>query len=77
VTSEELYTTITAFKNKLIEDVRLFDCFSGGTIPAGKKSLAYRIRYQSYSRNLTDDEVNKIQEKLVVHLKKEVGADLR
>lgn len=77
VTAEELYTTIAAFKNKLIEDVQLFDCFCGGTIPAGKKSLAYRVRYQSYSRNLTDDEVNKIQEKLIVHLKKEVGADLR
>jgi phenylalanyl-tRNA synthetase beta chain len=77
VTYEELYNTIITFKNKLIDGVELFDCFCGGSIPAGKKSLAYRIRFQSYNRNLTDDEVNKIQEKLLIHLKKEVGAELR
>jgi len=77
VTAEAVHTAISSFKNKLIEHILLFDCFYGGTIPPEKKSLAYRIQFQSYSRNLTDDEINKIQEKLLMHLAKEVGADLR
>jgi len=77
VTAEAVHNAIASFKDKLIEHILLFDCFYGGTISPGKKSLAYRIQFQSYSRNLTDDEINKIQEKLLVHLTKEVGADLR
>jgi phenylalanyl-tRNA synthetase beta chain len=77
VAAETVYHTITSFKNKLIAEVVLFDCFSGKSIPAGKKSLAYRIKFQSASRSLTDEEVNNIHEKLVSCLFNEVGAELR
>ena len=77
VEAETVYGAITSFKNKLITEVVLFDCFSGRSIPAGKKSLAYRIKFQSASRSLTDEEVNTIHEKLVSCLFKEIGAELR
>jgi phenylalanyl-tRNA synthetase beta chain len=77
VAAETVYGAITSFKNKLITEVALFDCFSGRSIPAGKKSLAYRIKFQSASRSLTDEEVNTIHEKLVSCLFKEIGAELR
>jgi phenylalanyl-tRNA synthetase beta chain len=77
VAAETVYRAIISFKNKLITDVVLFDCFSGRSIPAGKKSLAYRIKFQSDNRSLTDEEVNTIHEKLVSCLFKEIGAELR
>jgi len=77
VAAETVYRAITSFKNKLITEVVLFDCFSGRSIPTGKKSLAYRIKFQSASRSLTDEEVNTIHEKLVSCLFKEIGAELR
>jgi len=38
--------------------VRLFDCYRGAPIAAGKKSLAYTIAYRAPDRTLTDEEVN-------------------
>ena len=77
VAAGTVHHAILSFKNKLIEEVAVFDCFRGSSIETGKKSLAYRIKFQSQTRNLTDDEVNNIQDKLVSHLVKEVGAELR
>lgn len=43
----------------LVEDVKLIDEFIHPK--TGKKSLCYRINYQSMERNITNDEVNKLQ----------------
>ncbi len=61
----------------LISDVNLFDVYSGKQVAEGKKSLAYRLVYQSPTHTLTDEEVNKVQEQLLVRLSKELGATLR
>jgi phenylalanyl-tRNA synthetase beta chain len=61
----------------LVEQVNLFDVYSGEQVPAGKKSLAYRITYQSPTHTLTDDEVNKVQKEILDRLAKELGATLR
>ena len=61
----------------LVARVTLFDVYIGEQVPPGKKSLAYRILYQSPSRTLTDEEVNKEQEKILQRLHHELGATLR
>jgi phenylalanyl-tRNA synthetase beta chain len=61
----------------LVSQVELFDVYSGDQVPTGKKSLAYRIVYQSPTHTLTDEEVNKVQEKILKKLSKELGAVLR
>ncbi|MGD9116841.1 MAG: phenylalanine--tRNA ligase subunit beta [Dehalococcoidia bacterium] len=61
----------------LVTGVVLFDLYSGEQLPAGKKSLAYRISYQSPEHTLTDDEVNKVQQQILDKLAKELGATLR
>jgi len=62
---------------QLVTDVALFDVYVGAKLPPGKKSLAYRITFQSSSHTLTDDEVNKVQQKILDKLSKELGATLR
>ncbi|GAG97685.1 unnamed protein product, partial [marine sediment metagenome] len=42
-----------------------------------KKSLAYRISYQSLTHTLTDEEVNKVQQQVLNKLSKVLGATLR
>jgi phenylalanyl-tRNA synthetase beta chain len=52
--------------------VELFDVFSGTGVPAGSRSLAYRVVYRDpktatdpeAARTLTDDEVDKRHEKV-------------
>ena len=61
----------------LIDDVSLFDVYRGAPIPAGKKGVSYRIRYQSNDRTLTDEEVNQHHEKVITRLREAFQAELR
>jgi len=68
---------VRALGEPLIESVRLFDCYRGAPIAAGRKSLAYTIAYRAADRTLTDDEVNALQEKLRAHLAGRFALELR
>ncbi|HWP64781.1 MAG TPA: hypothetical protein VNO26_02570, partial [Candidatus Limnocylindria bacterium] len=68
---------VRALGEPLIESIRLFDCYRGAPIPAGRKSLAYTIAYRAPDRTLTDDEVNALQEKLRAHLTGRFALELR
>ena len=61
----------------LVVQVAIFDVYSGDQVPTGKKSLAYRITYQSPTHTLTDEDVNKVQKKIMGRLSHELGATLR
>jgi phenylalanyl-tRNA synthetase beta chain len=46
----------------LLESVQLFDVFSGGPVPAGKRSLSFRLTYRSSEKTLEDQEVNALHQ---------------
>jgi phenylalanyl-tRNA synthetase beta chain len=75
VTNRQVEDIIRTFP--LVDEISLFDVYSGKQVAAGKKSLAYRLVYQSPEHTLTDDEVNKVQEQILGRLAKELGAVLR
>ncbi|MFZ5559733.1 MAG: phenylalanine--tRNA ligase subunit beta [Patescibacteria group bacterium] len=62
---------------ELIQDVDLFDMYEGEEIPGGKKNLAFHIIYQSYEKTLKDEEVDKIQRKIIRELEKNEGWKVR
>ena len=61
----------------LVRSARIFDVYRGEQVPAGKKSVAFDLVYQSDDHTLTDDEVAKTQRKLLERLRREFGAELR
>lgn len=61
----------------LVASVRLFDVYEGDPLPAGKRSLAFTISYQSPERTLTDEDVAAIQRDLVHRAAERFGARLR
>jgi len=61
----------------LVKQVTLFDVYAGEQVPRGKKSLAYRITFQSPAHTLTDEGVNKVQQQILDKLSGELGAILR
>jgi len=61
----------------LVDQVTLFDVYSGEQVPSGKKSLAFSIRYQSLERTLTDEEVNQAHQQIIDRLQRDFGATLR
>lgn len=61
----------------LVGNVRLFDTYTGGNIPEGKRSLAYHIYFQSHERTLTTEEITSGLKAVVDCLEREVGALVR
>lgn len=61
----------------LVNQVTLFDVYSGDQVPRGKKSLAYRVAFQLPTHTLTDEEVNQVQQQILDKLSSELGATLR
>jgi phenylalanyl-tRNA synthetase beta chain len=77
VTAEKLIKEIRAGGGDLLRDVRLFDVYRGGSIPAGQKSLAYALTYLADDRTLTDKEVDKAHKKIEDRLKHVLKAQIR
>lgn len=61
----------------LIEDVRVFDEFIGGSLGEGKKSLAVTVRLQPVERTLTDEEIEAVSAKIIDKVSKATGGVLR
>jgi phenylalanyl-tRNA synthetase alpha chain len=59
----------------LVEDVKLVDEFVHPT--SGRKSLCYRINYRSLERTLTNEEINKLHDRVAVKLKEDLRVELR
>ncbi len=61
----------------LLEDVRLFDMYSGEQVGPGRKSLAFTLRFRAPDRTLTDDEVAVARDAAVAAAARLTGAVLR
>jgi phenylalanyl-tRNA synthetase beta chain len=73
----EIVEEVRALGNPEIETVRLFDCYRGAPVPAGKKSLAYTIAYRAADRTLTDNEANALHAAVVERLTGRFAFELR
>ena len=75
VTHQQVYDLVKSFS--LVAEVEIFDVYTGGQVPPGKKSMAYRLAYQSMKQTLTDEQVDQVQQQILDKLSKELGATLR
>ena len=58
----------------LVEDIRLFDIYTGAQIPEGKKSVAYSLTLRSLERTLTEQEASEVLERILERLHNQLGA---
>ncbi|WP_281972597.1 phenylalanine--tRNA ligase subunit beta [Ruegeria faecimaris] len=61
----------------LIEDVRVFDEFIGGSLGEGKKSLAITVRLQPTDVTLKEKDIEAVAEKIIAKVSKATGGVLR
>ena len=61
----------------LLESVRLFDVYRGPGIEEGRRSLAFRLRFVSPLRTLTDEEVGDLRARCIEAVEQRFGAVLR
>lgn len=63
--------------SNLIENAEIFDVYSGEHVDEGKKSVAVSLQLRAADKTLTEEEVNKVQEKTLKKLGLALGAELR
>lgn len=68
---------LEANRPSIVQDIRLFDIYTGKGIDQGKKSLAFRIVMQDTQRTLQDAEVDAAVQQLVEYLHRTFAAQLR
>jgi phenylalanyl-tRNA synthetase alpha chain len=72
------YEIVRDFADDLIEEVKLLDEYKDeNKFGKNKKSYTFRIVYRSLERTLTNEEINKIQEKIRKKMKQDLNAVLR
>ena len=62
---------------ELLRRARVFDVYRGGQLPAGRKSVAIHLSFQSPDRTLTEEEATEVRERIVAALAERFDAELR
>ena len=73
----DLIDCIRSSAGELLEDVRLFDIYTGAPIPPGQQSLAFALRFRAPDRTLSAEEVAKSRNAAVAGATEKFGAVLR
>jgi phenylalanyl-tRNA synthetase beta chain len=61
----------------LLREARLFDVFTGSTIPEGKKSLAINVTLHAADRTLEEQDILTLSQQIVQRAEQQFGAVLR
>ncbi len=65
------------YGSKWVKRITLFDVYEGDKLPEGKKSYALNFVLQNPEKTLSEEEINKVMNKLIGAYEREVGANLR
>ncbi|MEU7804572.1 phenylalanine--tRNA ligase subunit beta [Micromonospora arborensis] len=77
VPAEQVRRALEAGAGELLEDVRLFDVYSGAQLGAGRRSLAYKLTFRAPDRTLTVEEAVAARDAAVAVAAERLGATLR
>ncbi|MGC8879924.1 MAG: phenylalanine--tRNA ligase subunit beta [Anaerolineae bacterium] len=77
IPAQQVEDAIIKAGGKMLVGVHLFDVYQGAQIGPGKKSLAYTLTFSAEDRTLTDQEVARMQARIVRSLEISLGARLR
>ena len=61
----------------LLEEVIIFDVYAGEGIEEGARSIAYRLRFRSPERTLTDEEADEAVARVLKRLEEELDVRRR
>ena len=75
--AQEIEDFVYSLKVDQLEEVTIIDVYQGKGIPEDTKSLTYRFVYRASDRTLTDEEVEKIHEKIVDKILKQFQITVR
>ncbi|WP_216379973.1 phenylalanine--tRNA ligase subunit beta [Arcanobacterium phocae] len=73
----EVEEVVRAAAGEILEEVRLFDVYTGDQIPEGKKSLAFALRLRGTDHTLTAEDAAGVRNRILKKTGKKFGAQLR
>lgn len=68
--SSIIETIIKENGSGLVDDIKLFDIYTGDNIEDDKKSVSYKVLYRSNDRTLKDKDISAIEKKILEELEK-------
>jgi phenylalanyl-tRNA synthetase beta chain len=77
VSFDAIYKIARQSEKVLLKEIDLFDVYQGKNLPDGKKSYAVSFTIQDTTKTLTDEQIDKVMNKLQKNLEAELGASLR
>ncbi len=77
VPAARVEAALRAGAGELLESLRLFDVYTGEQVGAGRRSLAYALRFRAPDRTLTTEEVSAARDAAVAEATRRVDAVLR
>ena len=77
ISFKELYQIALKTEKHLLEDIGLFDVFTGKGVPDGKKSYALNFTLRDNEKTLTDKQIDKTMQNIADQFHKQLGAELR
>ncbi len=77
VTTQAIQQAIRQGADDRLVTVELFDIYRGEPLPAGHKSMAYRLTYQSLQRSLTEKEVTHLRQRIIKTVESATAGKLR
>ena len=75
--ASEAIKVIKDSASELLQEVIVFDIYTGEQVPEGYKSAAFRLTFQSMERTLKENEINSLIDRILASLDQELKARLR
>jgi phenylalanyl-tRNA synthetase beta chain len=76
VPAADVLARVRTAAGETLEDVSVFDVYSGEQVGEGRRSLALALSFRSLERTLTDEDIDPLRARIVAALK-EIGGELR
>lgn len=77
IEAEKVLQTVRNAGGPYLQSAYIFDVYTGKQVPADKKSVAFRLIFQSMEKTLTEEVVNKATENILRAVEKTYNATLR
>jgi phenylalanyl-tRNA synthetase beta chain len=74
---DEIRNLIINTEKRLIKNITAFDVYEGENIPAGKKAYALSFTLLDETKTLTDEEIDRTMERLIMAFEQKLGAMIR
>jgi len=75
--SGEIINLVKNIDKELIKIVRIFDVYQGDNIEKGKKSIAFNVTFEPKDKTLSDEDIEKVSNKIISTVQNTTGAALR